>query len=225
MFSKLATFLGVEEYAVNEVLGFDPELLAMLPQPCMAAIGCYMRTPEKKAEDKARGDTSFDCPYYMDQSGTLDNACGIIALMHAVLNNTNINLKEGSPLAHFRDAHQNSTAAERCSALETSTEIHDFYKTIQSEGVGPLDGSHARVDTEGNEIEGIPTKTFHFVAYVKMGNDLVEFDGTKAGPWVCKEGVDELMPAVGEEVKRRIAEGEIDQTEAAVLAIGPPMQW
>merc|ERR1712232_1345531 len=179
MFGKLATFLGVEEYTINEVWGFDEELLAFLPQPCLAAIGLYMRLDAKKAEDKARGDENFECDYYMKQSGTLDNACGIIALMHAVLNNPSIPLKAGSPLANFRDANTTaeSTPESRCAALESSDAIHDFYKTLQTEGAGPLDGQERREDSDGNEV----VKTFHFVAYVRNDKgQLVEYDGTKA---------------------------------------------
>lgn len=228
MFGKLATFLGVENYTVNEVWGFDPELLAFLPQPCLAAIGLYMRLPDKSAEDKARGQADFSCDYYMDQSGTLDNACGIIALMHAVLNNPSIPLTEGSPLHKFKLANTtaDSTAASRCEALENSTEIHDFYKTIQTEGEGPVDGQEDRgVDDETGEERGV--KTFHFVAYVRNAEgQLVEYDGTKAGPWVCAENVadGELMVAVASEMQRRVKDEEIDNVEMAVMAIGPPPQ-
>jgi len=228
MFGKLIEFLGVENYTVNEVWGFDEELLAFLPQPCLAAIGLFMRMPTKKAEDYARGQADFECDYYMKQSGTLDNACGIIALMHAVLNNPSISLKAGSPLAQFRDANTTaeSTPETRCAALEASEQIHDFYKTIQGDGPGPADGQEDRgVDQETGEVRGV--KTFHFVAYVRNEKgQLVEYDGTKAGPWACAEGVEEagFMVAVANEMKRRVADEEIDGLEMAVMAVGPPPQ-
>ena len=68
---------------------------------------------------------------------------------------------------------------------------------------------------------------FHFVAYViNEDKQLVEFDGTKAGPWVVAEGVedDRLMFAVAAEMRRRLAEGEIDQAAASLMALGPPAE-
>jgi hypothetical protein len=174
--------------------------------------------------DKARGQMSVKHDYYMKQSGTLDNACGIIALMHAVLNNPTVSLKEGSPLAEFRTAFASSSAEERCAALECSEAIHDFYNTLQLEGQGPVNGQESGGQTEeGCEI----VKTFHFVAYVRNADgQLVEFDGTKAGPWACAENVAEaeFMNAVATEMKRRVADEEIDGVEMAVMAIGPPPQ-
>ena len=80
---------------------------------------------------------------------------------------------------------------------------------------------------KGVHEHGGVRKTFHFVAYVRNGKgQLVELDGTKTGPWVVAEEVTEagFMVAVASEMKRRLAEGEIDDAAAAMMAIGPPMQ-
>ena len=46
--------------------------------------------------------------YYMKQTEVLDNACGVIACIHAILNNlgegdTKITLTEGSVLANYHN--------------------------------------------------------------------------------------------------------------------------
>ena len=76
-----------ESWAIGEVFGFDEDLLAFLPQPVIGVIVNIERL--KKEEDKAKGsaDDHSAVPFYMKQSGTLDNACGIIACLHASLNN------------------------------------------------------------------------------------------------------------------------------------------
>ncbi len=64
----------------------------------------------------------------------------------------------------------------------------------------------------------------HFVTYVvNSKNQLVELDGTKKGPHVVAEGVqkDGLMIAVAEEIKRKLAEGEVSES-MSLMAIGPP---
>ena len=73
-------------WAVGEVFGFDEELLAFLPQPVIGVIVNIERL--KKEEDKELGseDNVGKVNFYMKQSGTLDNACGIIACLHASLN-------------------------------------------------------------------------------------------------------------------------------------------
>ena len=74
------------EWAIGEVFGFDEELLAFLPQPIVGVIVAVERL--KKDEDRAKGsaDNTGIVPFYMKQTEVLDNACGIIACLHAVLN-------------------------------------------------------------------------------------------------------------------------------------------
>merc|ERR1711965_1186427 len=86
----------------------------------------------------------------------------------------------------------------RCSALETSDDIHAYYKEIQLMGNdGNLDGVH--------EHGGVK-KTFHFVAYVQNAKgDVTELDGTKEG---AEDGG--LIKTAAAELLRRVADGEID---------------
>jgi ubiquitin carboxyl-terminal hydrolase L3 len=73
-------------WGVGECFGFDEDLLAFLPQPVIGIIVNIERL--KKNEDKELGseENNGKVNYYMKQSGTLDNACGIIACLHAALN-------------------------------------------------------------------------------------------------------------------------------------------
>jgi len=221
-FADFATKLGMQEYTTGEVFSFDPEMLAFLPfsGPPSAVILCMRRMPEKGAEDKQRGDLSTPCRFYMDQTGQLDNACGVIALIHSILNN-DVPLKEGSPLAQFRDANLGADPAARATSLENFTAIHDLYKiTAEVGNQENADGVHMHKDAEGNEV----AKTFHFVAYIRNEKgQVVELDGTKKGPWVVAENAtaENFMELVGKEKDRRVAEGEIDQGAMAVMALGP----
>jgi len=217
IFAKFAGELGLELFTVNEVFGTDPDLLAFLPQPCLAAIACVRRMPAKMDEDKARGSLDVQVDYYMDQTSRLDNACGIIALIHSILNNAQCPIKEGSPLALFREAVQGKTSAERAVILDEFTAIHNLYKEAAQEGnQDNLDGTH---------VHGGEVKTFHFIAYIRNSKgQLVELDGTKQGPWVVAENVSEaeLMNAVGKEFQRRVTAEEIDAGAASLMALGPP---
>ena len=57
----------------------------------------------------------------MDQTGTLDNACGVIACLHLIFNNLGedkIVLEEGKVLKAFHDSIQGKNNAEIASAME-----------------------------------------------------------------------------------------------------------
>ena len=73
------------KWAIYECYGFEPDLIAMLPPVTVAAIVTYKRL--KREEDVELGDPSLEMDYYMKQTGKLDNACGIIASIHAIFNN------------------------------------------------------------------------------------------------------------------------------------------
>ena len=74
-----------ETWGFSDLYGFDEELLAMIPQPVVAVVINSERL--KKDEDHAKGSADIKASFYMKQSGTLDNACGIIACVHSILNN------------------------------------------------------------------------------------------------------------------------------------------
>ena len=55
-----------------------------------------------KSDDKQKGDKAVENTFYMKQTEKLDNACGIIACLHSVLNNLdNVQLEVGSILDKF----------------------------------------------------------------------------------------------------------------------------
>jgi hypothetical protein len=133
---------GDGKVSINEVFGFDEGLLMMLPNQ-VAALTCMRRMPDKKAADKERGDPSTKAAFYMKQSGTLDNACGIIALIHSILNNLDadgVGLTEGSPLAQFQSDNAGKTAEERCASLEGFTAVRVF-KGAKTGGGGGAGGA------------------------------------------------------------------------------------
>ena len=89
-----------EDWLINECFGLDDDCLGFIPQPTLGVIVNYERL--KKAEDKALGDPAVETTYYMKQTSALDNACGIIASLHCILNHPkDVVLKEGSILAKF----------------------------------------------------------------------------------------------------------------------------
>ena len=109
----------------------------------------------KKQDDKSRGDPAVASPWYMKQSGRLDNACGVIACLHAVYNNLELmgGLAPGGILASHLAATETLSPEERAAALEANASFQQVHKAKASEG-----GS--AIPQEQSEVK------HHFVAFV-----------------------------------------------------------
>ena len=92
------------QWAFGEVFGFDEDLLGFLPQPVIGIIVAIERLKKEEDKDKGSADNNAIVPFYMKQTGTLDNACGIIACLHAALNKTEVGLDADSLLKKWADA-------------------------------------------------------------------------------------------------------------------------
>ena len=125
IFASYMSKLGLpSNWSFGELYGFEEDLLGFVPQPCLAVIVNAERL--KKSEDKERGDMAVPVDYYMDQTEKLDNACGVIACIHAIYNNLGgdkINLPEDSVLAKFFTTVNNLSAAEKAKSLEDFTDF------------------------------------------------------------------------------------------------------
>ena len=89
IFTEYMAKVGVDttNWQISEVFGFDEDLLAFLPQPIKGVIIAAQRLKKEEDSEKGSEDNNNIVPYYMKQTNVLDNACGVIACLHAVLNN------------------------------------------------------------------------------------------------------------------------------------------
>ena len=74
-----------DNWTFGEIYGFEEDLLAFIPQPVAAVI--INAEILNKQVDRAKGDQNVANQFYMKQTSVLDNACGVIACIHAILNN------------------------------------------------------------------------------------------------------------------------------------------
>ena len=191
-------------FSIGEVFGFDEDLLAFLPQPVLGVIVCYERLIAKsdyREQDKGSADNYDRVSYYMHQSKVLDNACGIIACLHAIFNCPVIELEEASVLRRFRRRTLSATPSERCVALEKDEEFQTAHKSYASKG-------QSREITSGQE-----KVKHHFIAYVlNSEGKLVELDGTKSGPVVVGDCGGDLLRGSIKEVMGKLERGEISES-------------
>jgi len=191
-------------FSIGEVFGFDEDLLAFIPQPVLGIIVCYERLIPKsqyRAQDMGSPDNYDKVAWYMHQSGTLDNACGIIACIHAIFNCPLVTLDPSTTLGAYKQRVETFTPTERKTALEQDTAFQKAHKKHAARG------QTAAVNSDQSKVK------HHFIAYVlNSEGDLVELDGTKAGPVVIGKCDGDLLRGSIREVKGKLERGEISES-------------
>lgn len=207
IFTKYLHSIGLkDEWEIGECYGLDEDCLGFIPSTCVAMIVNAERL--KKKDD---GDDSNNADfYYMKQSKTLDNACGIIACLHALFNNTATlaAIQEGSVLSRFWEKVKDETPQERCTSLENFTDFQKAHKAYANQGQSALATTQADVN-------------HHYTAFVLSDKkQLVELDGTKSGPLVLSENVETAVThATAAELKKRLQEGSISESLSVMTLV------
>ena len=111
-----------QTWGFNELYGFDDELLDMVPKPVLAVVVNFEKIDN--GEMNIMGFQEYESRYFMNQSGALDNACGVIACLHAIYNNLEqIPVAEGTILRNFHNQVKDMDGWGRADALENFAEI------------------------------------------------------------------------------------------------------
>ncbi|XP_012253338.1 ubiquitin carboxyl-terminal hydrolase isozyme L3 [Athalia rosae] len=163
-----------KKWGIIDVYGVDPDLLAVIPRPTLALILLYPVTSksdefknERESKVKEAGQDVSENVYYMKQC--VPNACGTVALIHSVANNTDrIELNDGY-FKSFLDSTKDLSPLERGQLLDESQGIIDTHTELAQEGQTEAPGEGAKVN-------------HHFVAFVEKDGSLYELDGRQSIP-------------------------------------------
>jgi ubiquitin carboxyl-terminal hydrolase L3 len=198
--------------AVSDIYGTDPELLAMVPGPVHAVLLLFPISPQTEAaraeqaeRDGGEARVPAGCVYLRQ---TIGNACGTIAMLHAVANSP---VRAAVAPASFFDQFLKETdgmdPAARGAWLERSDAVEAVHAVSAQEG-------QSDVPPEDQDID------LHFVALVESGGRLLELDGRKHGP--IDHGAVEpgalLADAVGV-VRREFMDKDPENLKFTLLAI------
>ncbi|XP_011315255.1 ubiquitin carboxyl-terminal hydrolase [Fopius arisanus] len=174
--TKFIHQLGVpDKFSLVDVYGLDSDLLDMVPKPVLALILLYpdsekaaAYTAELIAKITEKGEEISPNVFHMQQC--VPNACGTVALVHAIANNEDqIDLEDGI-LKTFLEKAKDLSFTERGELLvNTASGITDAHEQLAQEG-----------QTEAPQ-ENAPVY-HHFVAYVEKNGSLYELDGRKPFP-------------------------------------------
>ncbi|XP_026494749.1 ubiquitin carboxyl-terminal hydrolase isozyme L3-like [Vanessa tameamea] len=173
--NKFLQKLGVpNKWGMVDVMGLEPEMLSWVPKPVIALTllfpvsDAYEQHKQKEENDILSTGQEVSCNlFYMKQN--ISNACGTVALVHGVANNTDhIQLNDG-PLKKFLDEAKDLDAAARGTLLEKSEGIINAHKELALEG-------------QTNTPSAEDPVNHHFITFVHKDGVLYELDGRKAFP-------------------------------------------
>ncbi|CAH8558164.1 unnamed protein product [Schistosoma rodhaini] len=153
--------LGVveESWKFIDIFSLDDDMLAFVPEPVISLLFLYpLETPIENASLGVEDNSSK----VVLIKQTVGNACGTIALLHAIVNNKQkLSIKDGSFLSSVLEEFENKTPAERGLILESKKEISALHEKSALEG-----------QTEAPNAE---SKTnLHFVCFVEHDGSLYE---------------------------------------------------
>lgn len=161
-----------KDAAFADVFGLEPDLLSMLPGPCLALLLLFPITDNTRKSDEAEkariekeGQVVSPNVYFMKQ--TISNACGTIALLHALGNAAGISI--GGDFKIFYDATRNMKPDEIAKYVENDQSLASAHSDCAQEG-----------QTEAPPLETSVTE--HFVCLAPIDGHLYELDGRKEYP-------------------------------------------
>ena len=138
-----------------DVYGFDDELLEMVPEPVKALMFLFPVDIRSKEHTEFKGKCWF-------AKQTINNACGTVAVIHAL---ANTGLAQGK-VKQYIDETKNASALERGKKLESAKFIEEAHKQTAGLGTSEMDES----------------TTLHFVTFIPVEGRIVEFDGRYEHP-------------------------------------------
>lgn len=198
------TMLGVTKPEMHfvDVYGVTPEMLAMVPHPVAAVMLVYPinddseRTLKALTEAQKEEVAAFmrDHPFFYTKQ-YVANACGTIAILHALLNHYDAlgTVEEGSLLARTYAELKDETPEKRGQAIST---------------FGAVAAAHAVAAVQGYTTVSEDMNVYlHFVCFVKVGDRCVELDGRQANPILHGTCTDEatFLTAAAEAIQNRMS--------------------
>ena len=158
-----------------DVYGLDPDLLCMVPQPCMAIILLFPISEKYKdycvneAEKvEKEGQVISEDVFYMKQ--TIGNACGTIGVIHALANcKSHLKFLPNSSFKAFLDDSTGLSPDKIGEKLENNKSFQSAHLECAHEGQSETVAAEANVN-------------LHFVAFVHVDGSIYELDGRKRFP-------------------------------------------
>uniref|UniRef100_A0A0B6ZBK8 Ubiquitin carboxyl-terminal hydrolase n=1 Tax=Arion vulgaris TaxID=1028688 RepID=A0A0B6ZBK8_9EUPU len=203
--NKYVYNLGMEStWNFIDVYALEPELLDSVPKPVAAVILLF---PDDKSADTI-GELQTEFPsdlYYTKQ--TIDNACGTVAIVHALANNrSQIKFDDTKHFKTFLEMTSTLSPLDRAKFLEQDNKMGTAHDDCAQEG-----------DTQAPPVD--ERVKSHFIAFVLFNGYLYELDGKKDSPVIHgKTSPDTFLLDTAEVIKKFMAR-DPDNVNFNVMAL------
>ncbi|KAH7815503.1 putative Ubiquitin C-terminal hydrolase 3 [Monocercomonoides exilis] len=187
-----------------DVLGFEDELLAFVPQPVHAIFLLYPWDGVNFNPDTLSKDSSI---LFVDQDPEIGQACGTIAVLNALgSKEESLKFREDSFFTRFFERMKNVPAGQRGKEVMKDKELENSHSNAAKEGQ----------TAPPNEDEFVTT---HFISFIEKNGRLIQLDGLKPGPvdlGACPK--DGLLNSSVKEIQKMIEKSK-DQTNFGIIAL------
>lgn len=204
IFSDYIQSIGADSsISFQEIYSLDYKEMQVIESPVYAVVISYERAVPYQLNQNNFKESNY-VPFYMKQTEVLDNACGLIAMLHSVGNNLeNLSIQENSVLSNLYLGTKNLNEEQRAKFLENFEEFKNSHKQFSNQG-------------QSNLCEDQSDVKNHFVAFIYLNGNLVELDGLVNGPYIVKEGIQhqDLLDATIEELRKRLENNNITENLA-----------
>jgi ubiquitin carboxyl-terminal hydrolase L3 len=203
--NKYARNLGLDpSWNFVDVYGLDPDLLALVPRPVAALVLLF---PDIKPLELI-GNYQADYPsnlYYTKQ--TIGNACGTVAIVHALANNKDqIAFDDSKHFKTFLELTSEMSPEERAKFLEQDNKMGAAHEDCAQEG-----------DTQAPPVD--EHVKCHFVSFVHCNGYLYELDGSKEAPVVHGKTSPDTLLLDAADVVRKFMARDPDDINFNVMAL------
>jgi ubiquitin carboxyl-terminal hydrolase L3 len=206
MLSQFARKIGAsKDFGFSDCYGLDDDMLAWVPKPVLGFIFLFpsraMKEAKKSNDDGDDVQHSNDSNvYFMEQRVGL--ACGSIATIHTLLNNAdNVTFEKDSFIARFQADTKDMTPSQRGDYLGVAPGLEEISSEVAQGGQTEAPSVDDKID-------------YHFVAFVRVNDRVVELDGCKPAPIDHgATGADSFLSDVAKVVREqfiaKLPEGEL----------------
>ncbi|KAF4307917.1 Peptidase C12 ubiquitin carboxyl-terminal hydrolase 1 [Botryosphaeria dothidea] len=219
-FNVMIQEFGVQGVRVQEVLGLDEALLAMLPKPVYGLIFLFRYVEDDFIQQES---TCPDHVWFANQ--TTGNACATVALLNIIMNIPNVDL--GENLHGFKEFTEGFTPATRGEQI-----VHyEFVKNIHNSFARKIDMMNIDLQMQNDATSRSKTSksssknknadaAFHFIAFVPIAGEVWKLDGLDRQPQKLEKfGEGDWLEVVAPNLQARMAQYEEGQIEFGLLAL------